>query len=252
MKWFRNITFLGIIISLVLTNFSFSQDNLQGYNYQENILMDSIENMGADFIELDIHCSGKYKDEFISKEEIVLLGEELGEKLGILEDITGEIIEKEGFIQYNAKNSTEDLIDITISSYRLKNKDEGETTIFVNLVKREKNGQINDIMENTQDIFAQYGIQAEITTCIVGGFKGKLDRSDINKKIIKAIKRVNGVIVDNYDEENLVSITAYTPIFKNYIYSGNKKMNYNLAIRYNEYEDKTCVWIGTPIITISY
>ena len=29
-------------------------------------------------------------------------------------------------------------------------------------------------------------------------------------------------------------------------------MNLNIAIRYNEYEEKTYIWIGTPIITIGY
>lgn len=252
MKGIRNIIFLGIILSLILTNFSFSQEELEGYTYQEEVLMESIENMGAEFIELDIHCSGKFSDEFMTKEEVVSLGKEFVEKLGVEGKLIEEIVEKKDFIQYKVKNRTKDSVNIIVSSYLHKGSNKGETTIFVNPIKREKNSQINDIMKNTQDIFTQYGIKPEITTCIVGGFKGKLNRSDIDKLIAQSIKRVNGKIVDNYDEGDLISVTAYTPIFKKKIYSGNEKMNYNLAMRYNEYEEKTYVWIGTPIITISY
>lgn len=252
MRGFRNVIFLGIILSLIFTNFSFTQEYLEGYTYQEEVLMESIENMGAKFIELDIHCSGDFSDEFMTKEEVVFLGKEFVKKLGIKGNIVEKIVEKKGFIQYKIENRTKNPISITVSSYQCDGRNKGKTTIFVNPIKREKNSQINGIIEDTQAIFTQYGIKPEITTCIVGGFKGKLKRSDMDKLIIQSIKRVNGKIVDNYNEGNLISITAYTPIFKNKIYSGNEKMNYNLAMRYNEYEEKTYVWIGTPIITISY
>ncbi|OZV13462.1 hypothetical protein CIW83_04260 [Tissierella sp. P1] len=51
---------------------------------------------------------------------------------------------------------------------------------------------------------------------------------------------------------SLVSYTAYTPLIESSIFSGEKKVNLNLAIRYNENEDKTYIWIGTPIITTGY
>jgi len=31
-----------------------------------------------------------------------------------------------------------------------------------------------------------------------------------------------------------------------------KKVNMNLAIRYNSYEDRTYIWLATPVITVEY
>ncbi len=53
-------------------------------------------------------------------------------------------------------------------------------------------------------------------------------------------------------EDDILSFSIFTPYIEEYIYTGSRKMNLNIAIRFNEYEDKTYIWIGTPIITIGY
>jgi len=50
-------------------------------------------------------------------------------------------------------------------------------------------------------------------------------------------------------EDDILSFSIFTPYIEQYIYTGSRKMNLNIAIRFNEYEDKTYIWIGTPIIT---
>ena len=50
----------------------------------------------------------------------------------------------------------------------------------------------------------------------------------------------------------ITSYTVFTPYIDNYIFFFRKRVNLNLAIRYNEYENRTYIWIGTPIITTGY
>lgn len=190
MGWFRNILFLGIIISLILTSFSFGQEDWQSYYHQEDILIESIKSMGAEFEELDIHFSGKYSDESLSKEEVIGLGRDVIKKLEPSGEIGEKFMEKDGIVEYKGVFGHKGLASVMVSSYSHDNEGKGETTIFVNLVKREKNSQNRDIIENAIDIFMQYGIKPEITTCVVGEIEGKLTRSDINKKIIRSVKRV--------------------------------------------------------------
>lgn len=51
----------------------------------------------------------------------------------------------------------------------------------------------------------------------------------------------------------MVSITAYSELFdENYLeYLGNK-INLNIGIRYSEDDDKTLIYIATPIIKLDY
>jgi len=62
----------------------------------------------------------------------------------------------------------------------------------------------------------------------------------------------NAKKVEGITEENLISISAYSPRVKSSILVNEKRVNINLAMRYNSYEDKTYIWLATPVITTEY
>lgn len=258
----RALYFIVICILILCTSCT-------GVKGTGNKMVESLEEIGADIVEMDINFGGAINEKFLSESEIIELGRGIKEKMGIVgEKVEGNFYEKnydsdcysenitveDHSIQYNiwGKNENGEAISIFVTSYLDKESGSGETTVFVDMIKTEEYGRIDEIMEKRRAIFKQNENKAEITTCIIGSFNGKLSRNEIDKKIQMTINKINGKIIENYEDENLVSITAYTPLINNYIYTGNKKMNYNVAMRYNEYEDKTYIWIGTPIITIGY
>lgn len=232
-------------------------------------MVESLEEIGADIVEMDVNFGGVIVDKFLSESEMIELGQSIKDEMGIVGEKEEEnfyeknctkdcysesVTVEDGFIQYNlwGKNENGEAISIFVTSYRNEESGSGETTVFVDVIKTVEYSRIDEIMEKKRAIFKQNENKAEITTCIIGSFNGKLSRNEMNKKIQMTINKINGKIIEDYEDENLVSITAYTPLINNYIYTGNKKMNYNVAMRYNEYEDKTYIWIGTPIITIGY
>lgn len=50
----------------------------------------------------------------------------------------------------------------------------------------------------------------------------------------------------------LVSVTGYTPSVRNVLTVAGKSVNINMALRYNTIENKTMVYIGSPVITSEY
>ena len=69
----------------------------------------------------------------------------------------------------------------------------------------------------------------------------------------KILYNMNAEEIDRIENENMISITAYSKLLdKNYLeYLGNK-INLNIGIRYSEDEDKTLIYIATPIIKLDY
>ena len=67
-----------------------------------------------------------------------------------------------------------------------------------------------------------------------------------------SIVKLNGKIVDEYKDENLISLTGFTDYIDYNILAGEDRINLNIALRYYEYDNKTIIWIGTPIITSGY
>ena len=62
-----------------------------------------------------------------------------------------------------------------------------------------------------------------------------------------------GVKLQRVREENFISVTAYSKLLleNNLDYIGNK-INLNIGIRYSENEDKTLIYMATPIIKLDY
>lgn len=261
----KKFILFAIIISLLIPTIT-----MAGKKHNEKDVLDGIlKEFRGEFLEGDLNMGGVIFDEFISLEIMESLGEQVKELLGIVGeevDINTNITDFEG--QYYSKNiisdeefnqlsiygfdSSGNPTTLVISSYLSPELSNGETTLFINLIKREQNFSINGIIENIEGIFKYYGKPLEITTCIIGTIEGQLDDNELVRNVVKVIRRFKGRVVEEYIDSSIISYTAYTPLIESSIFSGEKKVNLNLAIRYNEYEDKIYIWIGTPIITTGY
>ena len=257
----RNYKYLLLIIMILLLIpiFSFGENRVE----EKDLLMTVLDGVGAEFIEGDIDMGGTIIDEFISKEEILLIGDKIRTELGIkghenLEEYYfEELVEEDGFIQLIVQGVDEykNLITFTLSTYETtseKSEKTGETSLFVNLIKRVQFAEINDIMVKVENIFHEYNRTVNITTCVIGAIDQEIPLKDIEKSVLKTAKIIKGKVIEKYEESGILSLSIFTPYIEEYIYTGNNKMNLNIGIRFNEYEGKTYIWIGTPIIAIGY
>lgn len=266
MKNVKRFLLLGIIVALLIPIFGFGEKKYD----EKDLLVGILEEVGANFQEGDINMGGTIIDRFVSIEEI----EDMAVTIRSLLEIKGEslldenmegidkegdyyyqnLITEEGFIQLIVQgyDKHDNLVTFTLSSYDDIDEGVGETCLFINLIKRVQFVEINGIIEKVESFFKQYDKLMNVTTCIVGTFDGDIDLNDKEKTILNTTKLIKGKVVEKYNDGDALSFTIYTPYIEEHIYTGDKKMNLNIAVRYNEYEDKTYIWIGTPIITIGY
>ena len=264
----KKLILFAIILSLLIPTITMAGKK---YN-EEDILQGILQRLEGEFKEGDLNMGGILLDRLISKEEMEDISKKVINELGItgveidpyIDDV--DITEEEG--KYFIKQYTEEfesrhlivygydinknMIEFTIASYSSPDCTQEETTLFINLIKHKQNFSINGIIEKVTSIFKSYGKPLETTTCIIGTLEGKVSGKELKKDAAKSVMKYKGKIVEEYIDESIVSYTAYTPLIESSIFSGDKKVNLNLAVRYNEYEDKTYIWIGTPIITIGY
>lgn len=66
------------------------------------------------------------------------------------------------------------------------------------------------------------------------------------------LKKAAARDVKTLREGGLISMTAYSPLLEGGIEFGRARVNLNLGIRYNSYEDRTYLWLATPVITTEY
>ena len=234
---------------------------------QEEILFNVLENIEGEYVEGDISANGLLIEKFLNVQELDNLGREVVKSIGMegkelekksdnidKQNYIKEVIDDEGYkqINYFGYDKNNNPLTIILSSYFTQDQTKGETYLYINLIKREHFLENNDIIEKINNLFTEYDKNVEFTTCLIGSFSGKFNEQQIDEKCKNAIEQLNGKIVDIYKDEQLLSYTAYTDYLEQNILAGEDRINLNIALRYNEYDNETLIWIGTPIITSGY
>ena len=245
----KKILIFAIIISILIPILSIAEKD-----YDKNeILLNILNDLGGELQEGETSINGVLLKKFLDKNGLNILTNELVDKIGIIEFHREEIY-GDGYSQINlySYDSNKNPITMIISSYIDADSKMDETYLYLNLINKEHFLTNNDIINSVESIFKEYDSFMEITSSIIGYIDGNACNDEIEKKAIRALRRLKGNTVETFKDVNLLSYTAYTPRIVENISIGEKKINLNLAIRYNDYEDKTFIWIGTPIITSGY
>ncbi|HSQ87318.1 YwmB family TATA-box binding protein [Romboutsia sp.] len=140
----------------------------------------------------------------------------------------------------------------TISIIGIK-KNNTESYIIVDILENKVYKNIVDIYTVLENTLNKHTYQLDINTCISGEYTKKLQINKYDDILQKILYNMNAEEIDRVEEENFVSITAYSEILnENYLeYLGNKT-NLNIGMRYSEDDDKTLIYIATPIIKLDY
>ena len=91
-----------------------------------------------------------------------------------------------------------------------------------------------------------------IRTTYTAAIPGKLDRDEMERISRQIFRGLKGTITEEIREAAWISKTGYSSKIGCALNSGGKRINLNVALRYNDYEDRTYVWLGTPVISIPY
>ena len=98
----------------------------------------------------------------------------------------------------------------------------------------------------------QFSDKPYVGTTYIAGIPGDLGINSMNKISKQIFRALNGKIIEGIQDRELVSKTGYTRSIKGTLETNGEKININVALRYNAYEDMTYIWLGTPIINIAY
>ena len=101
-------------------------------------------------------------------------------------------------------------------------------------------------------VLDKYGIRSGINMCITGYYEGERGERELNKVIKKVLCSMDAKGISSIWDSGLTSICAYSPAIDNTLLLDGKKINMNLATRYNSYENKTYIWVAIPVIMIEY
>jgi hypothetical protein len=243
-----SITIL-IIIIITIRYFENSQENKKS----GDMLMKSFKTSGAQFIKSELYFWGRVKNN--NMDSLLSIGKSVLRNIGISEDKIH--INKEQSSEEQQKIQVFDTLRkfnnpiISLQLDKNGNKPD-ESFISANLVNEVTYESLEGVKEKVLSVFKELKATPRVTACIVGTFKGKRKPQFLDDICTKVLKEVKALRVEGINDGNTASVSAYSPVFKDSINVDGKKININLATRYNASEDRTYLWLATPIINIEY
>jgi hypothetical protein len=211
---------------------------------------------GAQLQEYSINAWVKLPDEHYSDKELQTLVEQVMEQL----DMHGpnyEVIhqQRNNHRTVKAEYSRPDN-HVVVMVQVVPNQTEGSKTeayLVVNFESLiEENTSIIPLQEKINKIVKKNGDSPRISTCLIGWLDGKLMDGESEAMLKSAFSAIDGIIVDKLVQDHYVSATGFSSAIADCLQVSGKKINMNIAIRYSQYENRTYVVIGSPIITREY
>ena len=88
--------------------------------------------------------------------------------------------------------------------------------------------------------------------CLTGHLEKKLTLEEMEELSNFITRKVGAEQIQSISDGKMISVTGYTPELGDYLRAQNLRINLNLAMRYDEYQGKTVIWAGTPLISRYY
>lgn len=246
----RKLFCFGIILTLVLSIVSsYGVQYENGYNE----IINAFEKTNAKFETYNINGHALMSNKFLSFDDMEKIVNQISEELGLnMEDFDQVKTNEDNFRQvyiYGKKPSANGIF-IKIESERCENIE--ETHIIVDMNKNAVYKDIVDNYANVKNILSGYSTSIDIYSCITGSFEGMI-KNDYYDKIVKDVfSSMKAKERERIEDKNLLSVTGYTNMVQDYIKYNSQKVNLNVSLRYSEYDDKTFIYIGTPLIVLEY
>ncbi|MGM9531309.1 YwmB family TATA-box binding protein [Intestinibacter sp.] len=156
-----------------------------------------------------------------------------------------KIQQSEIYVNYNEQNTS-----ISVIAYQKSSK---ESYIIVDILNNKVYKNIENIYLRLENELKKYSSDVKINICIAGEYTKKLQKGKINDILQKMLYNMYAEKIDSIEEENFLSVNAYSKLLnENNLKYLNRKMNLNIGIRYSEDNDRTMIYIATPIIKIDY
>ena len=205
---------------------------------------------GEEWCELDTYIEGygKFGICYLTQEEKERLVENIASALGITSS-------------YGLATVCEDEVNTTVLSKESVN---GSVTIkaitqepqtqyvYVNITVYNNIDCAVSYRELVEGMFDAMGIQGNVNMNLVGSIEGTLNNIEKNELADGLLDRLGAKVVAENRDSDIFTIYAYSKGAGSYITIGGNKINMNIAIGYDEEQNRTKVYLASPVNSLDY
>ncbi len=194
-----------------------------------------------------VRGNGEYKD----LQSLTNVCEKVFRALDVT-DYSKNSTSSDSLIKTDLSGTTKDGVKISAMASIVGNKSgTGDKYITVN-ANETISGSALLLREKIEKVFAGYDLKPIVNSCITGTYEGNLQDAQLENICRKILDDSDARKVDSLRQENIISVSAFSPMIKDKLSIDGKDINLSLAIRYNKLENKTYLWVATPVVNTEY
>ncbi len=234
------IIFLCISVYLTLYNTGYTGKALAAQ--KDYISLDKlIEQSGCQWLQTDIYAWAEFDEDYAINED---LAHRISEFFNLVNHVDLSTTKCGKNIQVKIRGNDQKglMYDIIITN-------KTGTHIIINVMDNHLFEDIPIITQKIKDFYRSINAIPSIYTTLTGAFPGQLSKVQRKSIIENLVNGLEARDIQTMEDLQLISIAGYSPLIDT---APMDKINFQVASRYNEYRDKTYLWIGTPVITIEY
>ena len=124
--------------------------------------------------------------------------------------------------------------------------------VYVNITVNNDMDCASSYRELVEGVFDAMGIQGNVNMNLVGSLEGALNSTEKNELADGLLDRLDAKVVAENRDSDIFTIYAYSKGAGSYITIGGSKINMNIAIGYDEEQNRTKVYLASPINSLDY
>lgn len=219
-------------------------------------LLEAFSNANSQISEYEMEVIAQYGNGFFSEEDKKACIQHIANELNLqLEDIIVSNEEDRDIVYMEKKGKNAETLIKIVS---IQNEDDSglnseSSYIIVRLTLYRNLDSILAYRDLLENIFEEMSItEIQTTMQLSSKINGKLTLDEMNTIGNRMIDNLQGKIVYENRSQELFTLYAYSGLLEEYITSLGSKINIHVAIDYDEEDDITNVYLGTPVIHGGY
>lgn len=258
----------------IISLFCISPQGIVGISQSKDII-DGFNVLEANIVQSSVYGYGELEDNYLSFKELekkaiekfVLFGFEKSSiieldpnYLGVYDETQIKYpimrkleLDKYREISIQGENKEGQIVKVVTQAmdFLEDNKRQGKSYITIEVFNTKNHKDLtktSDFVRQQLDKPVQKGV-----FCYVSGYYDGFKSISQQKKLIqRVLQELNVRDINMVNDSRYVSATGYSPYLGETVDIGNIQINIQVSTRYSTYEDKTYLWIATPLITIEH
>lgn len=189
--------------------------------------------------------------------DIKLLKEQIGRTFSVSMEAREKTCCSGVKVQYNGERRFSSFATLNLKLVGRQNNDPESNDLSAYLILKlsvnkqgqELIGQYNHYLQKNLKVL---GLDPKINTSIRGMINKKMTHDEQYAFLQAMFQELNGKVTEGLNEKKVISLSGYSEDLNRFVMSKNKRINVQIASRYNPLNKQTVITIGNPIVTMTY